>query len=393
MKMSKIALALGAMVSVSSGVATAQSVNAPPAQPLEFNMANITFTLYGDIDQYFNFMKSSSGSHIYALQDGAWLRTRLGLKGRKDVGDGYFMKFVLEQGLNSDNGAQADTTRLFDRQLWAGVATPYGELRAGRQNTAVFFRGDYIDFTSRTLGSVINFFGVPSRYDSDLAYISPVVYGFLFEAHYSLAGSNVNATTKQSVYQLALDYSNGPFRVGYAGIAGKPPNNAVVDSRIYYHNVYANYDYGQGKVYLAYVRSNNNGTTGTAPNVLNNGGSPLGNTGALLAGTDTAARNFYDIYQVSADYKVTPKLRLGALYGRIKDTSGNGKNANGGVIGGYYDVWRDTILYSFIDVINNDPNAGFRQAASAGLQTNFTSPADVNGKSIRGLQVGFVYRF
>ena len=54
---------------------------------------------------------------------------------------------------------------------------------------------------------------------------------------------------------------------------------------------------------------------------------------------------------------------------------------------------RDTMLYALFDVIANDPNAGFRPAGSAGLPKNFTAAADVNGQTIRGMQLGFVYKF
>jgi predicted porin len=390
---------------MSTGVAFAQTQYAAPAKPIEFNMATVTFTLYGNFDEYLNYMRSSSGGHLFALEDGAFLRTRLGLKGLKDVGDGYYMKFVLEQGLFSDNGAAGDSTststfgttgRLFDRQAWVGVDTPYGELRAGRQNTAVFFRGDYIDFTTRTLGSAVNTFGVPSRYDSDLTYISHRIEGFLFEAHYSLAGSVPNDSTRQKVYQLALEYLNGPYRLGYAGVesAGAPPTSAAVgnihEPNIYYHCFYANYEYSPGsKVYLAFLRSNNNVASGA----LDNGGAILGNTGNLPTSPTIFNPDHYRIWQVSADYRLIPKLRLGGLYGRIDDTSADNKNANAWVVGGYYDIFRDTMLYGLIDAVVNAHNAGFRPAGSAGLQTQFTAAADVNGQSIRGVQLGVVYKF
>ncbi len=330
MRITKLALILGALACMGAGVAMAQTQYAAPAKPIEFNMANVTFTLYGDFDEYLNYMRSSSGSHLIALEDGAFLRTRLGLKGLKDVGDGYYMKFVLEQGLFSNSGAQADTTaagvpgttgRLFDRQAWVGVDTPYGEFRAGRQNTAIFFRGDYIDFTTRTLGSAINTFGVPSRYDSDLSYISHRIEG-----------------------------------------------------------------------YLSFLRSNNNTPTGP----LFNGGSILGNTGNLPTGSAAFNPDHFRIWQVSADYRIIPKVRMGGIYGRIADTSAVDRNANLWVVGAYYDVFRDTMLYGLIDALVNAHHAGFRPAGSAGLQTQFgtNGPAsDVNGQSIRGVQVGLVYRF
>lgn len=386
MKTSKIGLALGAFAAIAAGTAAAQT-------PLTYSLGGANFTLYGDVDYYLNYQHSSSGSHVLSLQDGAYLRTRLGVRGDKTVSDGYTIKFQAEQGLNDTSGAQADATRLFDRQFWAGLATPAGEFRVGRQNTAIFFRGGYIDNTARTLGSVVNAFGTPSRFDSDFAYISPRLAGFLAEAHYSNQGAAVNNNNNQAVYQAALDYENGPFRVGYAGIFARPPANSAVSQTIRYDNFYGNYNYGKGKIYLAYVRSNNNSTTAGAPGTLNNGGSPLGNTGTLVTGTDAGALTFYKIYQISADYQITPKLRLGGLYGRIKAESGTDKDANGWALASYWDAFKDTTLYAIVDSLHNQANAGFRPAGSAGLTKTFTAATDVNGQTIRGVHVGFVYRF
>jgi predicted porin len=386
MKRSRIALTLGALASISAGVTNAQGV-------LSYSKDGANVQIYGDLDYYLSYMSSSSGSRLIALQDGAYLRTRLGIKGNKDLGSGYAATFNLEQGLNETNGTQADATRLFDRQLWAGVATPVGEFRAGRQNTAIFYRGSYIDFTGRTLGSVVNTFGTPSRYDSDLAYISPRMAGFLAEAHYSIQGSAPQHSTNQAVYQGALDYENGPFRVGYAGIAGRPPEGAAVDKTVYYSNFYGNYDYGTGKVYLVYIRSNNQSTTAGTGGTLNNGGNPLGTTGALVTGTDAGANTLYNISQVSVDYKIAPTVRVGALYGKIKDDSGGGKNADGWGIGTYWDVTKEFMVYALGNSLSNDSNAGFRPSGSAGLTKTFTAPGDVNGQRIRMAAFGAVFKF
>jgi predicted porin len=123
---------------------------------------------------------------------------------------------------------------------------------------------------------------VPSRYDSDFAYISPRFSGVQFEAHYSIAGSAVEDTGNQAVYQLGVDWEGGPFRLGYA---------------------------------------------------------------------------------------------------------------DGWSVASYYDIWKDTILYVVMDSLSNDANAGFRPSGSAGLTKTFTAPGDVNGQTIRGVHVGFVYRF
>lgn len=373
--------------------APAPAVAAPPspaaaASPLTQQVGAASFTLYGNIDLYANFMHSSSGRDIIALQDGAILRSRLGVRGGIELADKIKGNFVLEQGINATTGAPADSTRLFDRQAWVGIASPYGELRMGRQNTEVFLRGGAIDYGERTLGSPINAFGVPSRYDSDIAYMSPRRFGAQVVGHYSFQGSVRNGWFHQRVYQLAFDYENGPARVGYARVAGKPAPGTPVQKLVTYDNFYANFKHGDAKAYLVYIRSNNNGASGP----LFNGGSPLGNTGALVAGTDTGAETYYNIYQVSADYSLTPALRVGGLYGWIRDSSGSGKNASGGSVGAFY-TFKNIKLLFLIDWLINDPNAGFRTSGSAGLTKTFTAADDVNGRTITGVQIGLVFRF
>jgi hypothetical protein len=50
-------------------------------------------------------------------------------------------------------------------------------------------------------------------------------------------------------------------------------------------------------------------------------------------------------------------------------------------------------VYLVVDSLSNDANAGFRPSGSAGLTKTFTEAGDVNGQTIRGVHVGFVYRF
>src|SRR5262249_51833133 len=159
----------------------------------------------GDLDEYGNYMHSSSGAKIIALQDGAILRSRIGFTGSKDFGSGVAGNFTLETGFNGTNGTQADqpnanttglttSRRPFDRQAWAGVSSPYGEFRVGRQNTDIQSQGNYIDYTQRNLGSVVNSFGVPSRYDGDFAYISPRVSGVQVVGHVAVGGGGTQST-------------------------------------------------------------------------------------------------------------------------------------------------------------------------------------------------------
>ena len=392
-------------------------VNPPPAIPaatdlgtasalvpvprlLQLKTNGGSFMVYGDVDEYLNHMRSSSGAKINSLQDGAILRSRLGFTGSKDFGSGYGAAFTLETGLNATNGTQADqpnaaTTgltssgRLFDRQAWAGITSPYGEVRVGRQNTEIFFGGNYIDYTERTLGAVVNSFGVPSRYDGDIAYISPRIDGAQIAAHYAIGGGGQQNTStfNQGVMQLRADYVNGPIRVAYMGLVAKAPNGAVHGNEVYYHNVYANYDWGQGTIYAVYIHSNNGG------GALNNtGGNEVGNIPSVVSGTSASVQTAYDIYQLSADYRMTSTLRLGGLYGKIKDTQNSSGSASGWSLGAYWQTFSNLTLYGLVDQMDNNSTAAFGLAGSAGLTKNF-SGANLVGQRITGVQMGGLFRF
>jgi predicted porin len=355
--------------------------------------AQSNVAIYGNFDEYLGYIRSSSGAHITGLNDGAVLRSRLGFRGTEDVGGGYKVKFTLEQGINADTGTGADSTRLFDRQAWVGIEAPGGEYRIGRQNTEIFLIGGAIDYTERTtFGSLFNTFGIPSRYDNDLSYRSPRLAGAQLVLHYALPENGGATRGNSPVYQLALDYRNGPYRAGYAGLQASPNSvTATVHDKVVYHNVYADYQYGGGTIYLAAARSNNSTSSTSGLNagvILNN----VSNPNNFFAGTDRNAARYYNFYQVSADYRVSSQLRIGALYGIIKDTSGGEAGARGANTGAYYELSKRTTLYGFASVMQNQANAGFRFSGSAGPSANLAG-ADINGKHLTGLQAGILHKF
>ncbi|MEB0137668.1 MULTISPECIES: porin [unclassified Undibacterium] len=354
--------------------------------------AQSNVTIYGNIDQYLGYISSSSGTHVVGLNDGALSRSRLGFRGTEDLGAGYQAKFTLEQGLNANTGASADSNHLFDRQAWVGINTPYGEFRLGRQNTEIQQIGSAIDYTERTtMGSVINSFGVPSRYENDISYKSPRLAGFQGAVHYALSEQAGGGVSQSAVMQLGLDYTDGPVRAGYAGLSAKPAPTGAVRENIVYHNIYADYDYGLGKVYLTYARTNNvtaNASGLDAAAILSNTANPNN----LFPGTDKNALRFYNIYQASVDYRINAQWRVGTLYGVIKDTSGGNAGAKGGNVGAFYDMSKRTTIYGFANYMKNEANGGFRFSGSAGPTANLAG-ADINGQSLTGLQIGLLHRF
>ena len=68
-----------------------------------------------------------------AVASGVNQTSRWGIRGQEDLGGGWKAVFRLEGGMNADTGTQAKSDRLFDRQAWAGLDTPYGQIAVGRQ--------------------------------------------------------------------------------------------------------------------------------------------------------------------------------------------------------------------------------------------------------------------
>ena len=59
--------------------------------------------------------------------------SRWGIKGQEPLGGGWQALFRFEGGLNADTGTAAKSDRLFDRQAWIGLESPYGTVALGRQ--------------------------------------------------------------------------------------------------------------------------------------------------------------------------------------------------------------------------------------------------------------------
>ncbi|MFM0455563.1 porin [Paraburkholderia nemoris] len=355
--------------------------------------AQSSVTFYGLIDEYLGWMNSSQGKGLLSMNDGALARSRFGMRGAEDIGYGSKINFQLESGFNSTSGSLNDSSRLFDRQAWVGIEnSSYGTFKVGRQIAPAFAYATDYDYTAAgTYGSIVEIIGMPIRFDNDISYRSPRIANFQIELHYAMPGIAGGGIASQALYQWELDYTNGPFRAGYTGLLAKPAPNGPIQTKIQYHNLHTWYDYGAGKVYLTFVRTNNSTSSATTSNnavgILSNVSVPNN----FFSGTDPNAERFYNVYQISADYRISPALRIGALIGKIQDTKSGANDAYGANFGGYYSISKQTSFYAFANYLKNEGTAGFRFSGS-GAPVNFTGN-DVNGKRLIGVQAGILHLF
>jgi predicted porin len=179
-------------------------------------LAQSSVTIYGNLDVSFDRIKkdagttdltsaliaggvpSSSAPAVNATLNGAQSFARvgpdmssqssLGFKGVEDLGGGYKGNFVLEGQIAIDSGTLLRDGRLFGRQAFVGVTSPYGELRLGRQYAPIFFSTALI--TTERFGGTDQFVeggmtnSLNIRWDNAVTY-SAQVNGFRGQLGYS----------------------------------------------------------------------------------------------------------------------------------------------------------------------------------------------------------------
>lgn len=345
-------------------------------------------TVYGVLDAMVDQMHAN-GKSIVSVDDNGLMVSRFGIRGFEPFDGGARLKFALEGGINPVTGAQKDSNRLFDRQAWIGYAASFGELRVGRQNTKLFYMGDDTDATQRaTFASFINNTGIVSRYDNDLSYISPKLSGLGAELHHSFGGQPGSASGG-AINQLGLDWrgTDVPVYVGLFDLQAKPFSGLAYNSTVKVESLITNVDYGRGKVYYVWERSNNITGFGTGQALSNVGGNAPGTTPVA-----SAAAPYYNFNQVSADFRPTQTSSIGFVYGTGKDKSGGGNNVKGGGLIGEYDLSKRTRFYGAYGYMSNSKLATFKLSGGGAPTKNFAN-ADVTGQSVRGIQAGVRHFF
>lgn len=194
--------------------------------------AQSSVTLYGVVDVFMQYL-DNGGKHSYSERSGGNTGSLFGLKGSEDLGDGLKTVFDVETGFNSNNGALfADTTALFYRQAWVGLASDkYGSLTFGRQYQPTFwiiyptdpFRADEVlsplsaavfAVDRRTLATQ----AVTGRTSNSVLYKSPNLGGFQLYGMYGLAATVTQPIpqTTGNVLDVGVSYTGYGL---YAGLA------------------------------------------------------------------------------------------------------------------------------------------------------------------------------
>lgn len=335
-------------------------------------MAQSTVTLYGVADVWFGQTETGVGAAKLkqtVINTNGMNSSRWGLKGSEDLGQGLSAVFQLESGFNIDNGAQTDSTSLFNRQAFVGLSGGFGSVTAGRQYTAYdALRGatnntyDTASFT--TTGTVWGYGAIAdysSRVNNSVAYTSPVFGGFsgAFVAGLGenkgpgVGGADIDASQNLSLH---VKYAAGPLLVGYAHQAQKAqvdaaglPATTALSTRTdttRYNLIAGSYDFGVVKLVAGFNRAE---VTNRKDNEYQLGlNAPIG---------------------ASANVAIGYTKSKGEVDGA---TTSNGKGYN---VVGYYDLSKRTRLYAAASRTVADDDRGTDTAKTTtvgmGLRHNF----------------------
>lgn len=105
------------------------------------SFAQGSVTLYGLLDtgvEYVSHANAEGKSVVRMPSITGELPSRWGIKGSEDLGNGYKAVFALESGFNVNSGTSGQGGRLFGRQSWVGIDSPYGTVAFGRQYTMTY---------------------------------------------------------------------------------------------------------------------------------------------------------------------------------------------------------------------------------------------------------------
>jgi len=357
------------------------------ASPGAFAQSSVT--LYGVLDNFIGYQSTKVGgksTSLTVLGSNGLSTSRYGLKGVEDLGGGLKANFDLEGGFDPSTGVQQNSFRMFDRQAWVGLSDErFGSFRVGRQETAMWFYSGNMDaFGAATYGSGFNnFANWQARVDNDISYFAPTFANTQFEVHYALGGLAGN-TGGNGMFQVAAQTTQGPV---YFAVAYLNAVNATQTNRVQQLMAGGNYNYGRGKIYVGFFRTNEVISSNTG-NALE---SPGGKYDPTIGAVGNTPGNYHNTYSLSADFQFNPALSVGAGYAYIQDDSSLRNNADEFSLISTYSLSKSTTLYAVASRLNNSHTAQFKFGDASTTTGTFLTPGP--GQSETGVQFGIRHSF
>ena len=370
-------------------------------------------TLYGVVDLGLNYQNTKadgeSAVNSFKEQAGQNSGSRWGLKGAEDLGNGYKVGFVLENGFTADDGKLGNGGRMFGREANLYVTSDFGTLSFGRVGALTSGAGSY-NLTTYTPFSTgwgeltaqkKNFWiGDRDRMDNTVTYVTPSFAGVKVYAQYSFNrdGQEDAGNERQNDRYAAIGakYENGPFSAAlvvdsvfynYAATSDKDSLGVTLGASYDFEVVklFAQAQYGQHEKRMGLATADvNEGTVTSVAGVKSYSkdyvaasadegwkgyGISLGATAPVLGGTAYAQVSYLDAKtENGAAVKVNATGDVAAATALTTVEVEKAKAKNWGIAVGYsYPFSKRTYAYTFasynelkttVDIKNDTENSG-----------------------------------
>jgi GBP family porin len=292
--------------------------------------AGTTVTLYGVADIAVVHNSNNGGGSRNDLSSGALQSSRLGFRGREDLGGGLYALFVLEHGLDLSTGSPTSATTFWNRQTFVGLGSnTLGTVTAGLQYTPVY---DHLILLSGAptfgvAGGAVDGIALPgssagrfdntiggSRVANSVKYTSPVFGGFKANA---MVSAGEGSATVGSLWSAGVGYNQGPISSGLAVLHTRCPNGnctpAQAENKVIAAGV--GYDFGVAKLAGIYTNQRN------ARNVKGNEADVLSALVTVPIGAWVLSAGYQTLDDKTAARQDLRQYNLGALYFLSKRTS------------------------------------------------------------------------
>lgn len=177
--------------------------------------AQSSVTLYGLIDEGFNYTSNAGGHSGYQMVSGDTVGSRWGLRGTEDLGGGIKAVFRLENGFNVNSGGLSNGGREFGRQAYVGLSSDrFGTITLGRQYDPTQDLWSGLTGVGGWAGDVASHpfdndnADWDTRFNNAVKYVSPTYRGLTGEAMHAFSNA-AGGFANNRMYSAAGQYQNG----------------------------------------------------------------------------------------------------------------------------------------------------------------------------------------
>ena len=349
-------------------------------------------TLYGVMDagvERVSQVASAGGSITRMPSFTGLVPSRVGVRGKENLGAGLSAIYTLELALFPDSGALAQGGRLFGRQSMVGLSTAWGDVTLGRQPTMLLWsllESYFVGPGIYGIGSM-DFYAANARVDNSVAFKGRFG-GFTVGATYSLGRDTVNAgpspagmncagesgadaqACREWSAMLKYDAPTWGTSVGYDALNGRSLVNAA-----------------DGVLPAGLVSSDKTDARLSVNGYVNLAGVKVGGGVIRRHNEGDAWRGRSDLWYLNAAYPLSPVWTLDGTLASLRYPSFENSDASLVAVRTLYKLSARTTVYAQV--------AGIRNASLSNLSVSAGAPGSnpVLGGSQTGSMLGVKHTF